>query len=64
MGLDPESKKWLQKHLGAGVQFDEPMFRHTYFRVGGPADAFVKPKSLEALQKLINWDFVSANFAA
>jgi UDP-N-acetylmuramate dehydrogenase len=31
------------------------MFRHTYFRVGGPADAFAKPRSLEALQKLINW---------
>ena len=28
---------------------DEPMCRHTTFRVGGPADYFVKPHSKEEI---------------
>jgi UDP-N-acetylmuramate dehydrogenase len=31
------------------IQFDEPMARHTTWRVGGPADVFVVPHSLEEL---------------
>lgn len=33
-----------------GVLRDEPMSRHTTFRVGGPADAFVTVKTTEELQ--------------
>ncbi len=53
MSLDAESKKWLIKLLKDGVRFDEPMARHTSLRVGGPAQAFVLPESLEVLKALI-----------
>jgi UDP-N-acetylmuramate dehydrogenase len=35
------------------VRFHEPMSRHTTFRIGGPADRFVVPSSVEELQALI-----------
>ena len=31
------------------ILFDEPMSRHTTFRVGGPADALFLPESAEQL---------------
>lgn len=34
------------------VSRDEPMSAHTTFRVGGPADYFVTPRSEEALAEL------------
>jgi UDP-N-acetylmuramate dehydrogenase len=34
---------------------DEPMAPHTSYRIGGPADVFVKPASLEDLQTLVPW---------
>jgi len=34
------------------VRFDEPLARHTSFRVGGPADAFARPASREELATL------------
>ncbi|MEM7764473.1 MAG: UDP-N-acetylmuramate dehydrogenase [Pseudomonadota bacterium] len=35
----------LRDALGDDVKFDEPMARHTSWRVGGPADVFVQPTS-------------------
>lgn len=35
------------------VLCEEPMSKHTTFRVGGPADYFVMPKSIEEVQKLV-----------
>lgn len=32
----------------------EPMSRHTTFRIGGPADHFLQPQSIEELQKIID----------
>lgn len=44
----------LEGIVGAGnVAFDEPMSRHTTFRIGGPADAFVAPGSAEELQAVL-----------
>lgn len=37
---------------GENVSRDEPMSAHTTFRVGGPADYFVTPRSEEALAEL------------
>lgn len=34
---------------------DEPMRNHTTFRIGGPADYFVLPKSLEAVRDLVRF---------
>ena len=35
------------------VLCDEPMSKHTTFRVGGPADYFVMPQSMEEVQKIV-----------
>lgn len=35
------------------IRFREPMSRHTSFRVGGPADAYVEPDDVEALRTLL-----------
>lgn len=55
MALDPDSKKWLESRFDGRVKFDEPMSRHTSFRVGGPAEAYVTPECPEELIELINW---------
>ncbi|MFO7965022.1 MAG: UDP-N-acetylmuramate dehydrogenase [Desulfobacterales bacterium] len=55
MALSKSSKEWLQKTFGDGVRFDEPMNRHTYYRIGGPADALVTPQSRFELAALVTW---------
>lgn len=40
------------RSLGCEVRFDEPMSRHTTFRIGGPADLFVVANDAAALQNL------------
>ncbi|MBU1055926.1 MAG: UDP-N-acetylmuramate dehydrogenase [Proteobacteria bacterium] len=55
MLLDQDIKKWLVNYFDENVKFDEPMSKHTYFKVGGPAKAFVTPESTEQLYKLISW---------
>jgi UDP-N-acetylmuramate dehydrogenase len=35
------------------VRLHEPMSRHTSFRIGGPADAYVEPEDIESLQHLM-----------
>ena len=55
MGLSKSDKTWLSQHFGENVVYDEPMHRHTSFHIGGPAEAFVKPQNLVALQTLIKW---------
>lgn len=37
------------------VLFDEPMCRHTSFRIGGPADAFIEPSSPEVFADLVRF---------
>jgi UDP-N-acetylmuramate dehydrogenase len=39
--------------LDADVRFDEPMRKHTYLGIGGSADIFVVPNSVEALSSLL-----------
>jgi UDP-N-acetylmuramate dehydrogenase len=53
MSIDNDTIKWLRNLLGSGVKFGEPMSRHTYFRVGGPADAFVSPDRPEKLNEIL-----------
>ena len=44
----------LQEKLGEeGLKLQEPMKEHTTFRVGGPADLFLMPKSAEELKESI-----------
>ncbi len=49
MFLDADIKNWLKDRLPGRVHFDEPMSRHTSFRVGGPAEALATPGSREEL---------------
>ena len=37
----------------AELRFDEPMHRHTTLRIGGPADIWVAPRSVECLQRIV-----------
>ena len=53
MALDSDSIKWLKSRFGNTIKFDEPMSKHTSLRVGGPAQAFVAPETIEALKALI-----------
>jgi len=50
--------KILKKiNLPCPASYDEPMSRHTSFRIGGPADIFITPRSTEELAttyKLLN----------
>jgi len=55
MVLTDESKKWLYNQFEGSVKFDEPMNLHTYFKIGGPADAFVVPDSKKKLICLVKW---------
>ena len=38
----------------SNVSKDEPMSRHTTFRVGGPADFFVTPTEEEEVRAVVN----------
>ncbi len=42
-------------HFNRRVKFDEPMSKHTSFRVGGPAEALVTPDSVDQMAELIRW---------
>lgn len=46
-------KKWLTGAFGRRVKFEEPMKRHTSFKVGGAAEAFVIPASFSELVCLL-----------
>lgn len=37
----------------AQVYLNEPMSKHTTFRIGGPADIFVKPKNINELKSIL-----------
>jgi UDP-N-acetylmuramate dehydrogenase len=38
-------RAWLDQRFGVRVRFAEPLSRHTSFRIGGPADAWVEVSS-------------------
>lgn len=54
MGKDQNFWNQLCRIAGSdNVTADEPMNRHTTFRIGGPADYFVTPHSKEEVQSLV-----------
>jgi UDP-N-acetylmuramate dehydrogenase len=55
MALDADSIRWLENRFKNSVSFEEPMSRHTSLRVGGPAEVFAAPESVEDLRALMNW---------
>lgn len=48
-------KQEIEKLIRGEVIENEPLARHTSYRVGGPADLFVNPASLEDLAALVPW---------
>jgi UDP-N-acetylmuramate dehydrogenase len=46
MGMDPGMRSALAARLGNRVCFDEPLARHTSFRIGGPVDAWVEAQEI------------------
>lgn len=48
MSTDPRALQWFRDHaegFSGPLSFDEPLSRHTYYRIGGPAAVFAAPKS-------------------
>ncbi len=45
-------RAWLEERFGARVRFAEPLSRHTSFRIGGPADAWIEVASADELLAL------------
>ncbi|MEK6560107.1 MAG: UDP-N-acetylenolpyruvoylglucosamine reductase, partial [Nitrospirota bacterium] len=44
----------LLSELNSTVLFDEPMNKHTSFRIGGPAEAMVFPRDERDMSKIIH----------
>jgi len=53
--MTDRQKNRLEKKFGPNVRFGEPMSRHTSWRVGGPAEAFVTPETAGDLADLVVW---------
>jgi len=48
--------EFLRQIPGIGaVTVDEPMSRHTSFKIGGPADIFIRPSEMSAVAKIIGF---------
>ena len=47
-------QKILEFLPGVELRFEEPMAKHTSFRIGGPAEVMAFPKSTEELGKILN----------
>jgi UDP-N-acetylmuramate dehydrogenase len=53
--MNQSEKDWLSQHFGPRVLFDEPMRRHTTFRIGGPVDALVSVKNEQEIRDVVLW---------
>lgn len=52
--MNEEIKQKFCRELGTEqVLFEEPMNRHTTFRIGGPAEVFVMPRTFEQVKKTL-----------
>ncbi|MBI2843740.1 MAG: UDP-N-acetylmuramate dehydrogenase [Armatimonadetes bacterium] len=45
----------LRKAIRGVVKADEPMSKHTTFKIGGPADVFVDPADADDLAAVVSW---------
>ena len=53
--MNEAERNWLVENLGANVLFDEPMWRHTTFRIGGPVDALVTVETEDQIKRVVQW---------
>jgi UDP-N-acetylmuramate dehydrogenase len=54
-GLNKAARCWLDTRMGDHIRWNEPMARHTSFRVGGPVEAFFTPPSAVHLADFVRW---------
>lgn len=55
MAMAQKLKAELEKKFGDFVCLDEPMSRHTSLSIGGPADAFARPVTMDQLVACVTW---------
>ena len=55
MSIGEALKTELEKRFGAFIRMDEPMNRHTSFSIGGPADIYAEPSSVDQLVSFVAW---------
>lgn len=55
MASEADVKTELERLFPGCVSFDEPMSRHTSFKVGGPATIFARPDTVEDAVSMICW---------
>jgi len=51
--LSADDRRWLADLAGDVVRFDLPLARRTTLRIGGPADAWLEPRSADELSSLV-----------
>lgn len=51
--MNKKLRRQLENLCDGAVLFDEPLARWTSFRVGGPADALVRPRTLDSLRQVL-----------
>jgi UDP-N-acetylmuramate dehydrogenase len=52
---EPSDRAWLRRLFGTRVKFEAPLAAYTSFKIGGPADVLVEPKSTEEIKAVIQW---------
>jgi UDP-N-acetylmuramate dehydrogenase len=53
--MNQSDKDWLTERFGTNVLLDEPMWRHTTLRTGGPVDALVSVKTEQEIRDVVLW---------
>lgn len=51
--IPPDVSRWLEDAAGLTVSVEEPLRRHTTFRIGGPAERFVRVSGSASLRELL-----------
>ncbi len=51
--IDTRLKRLFEQEFGDRVSFAEPLSKYTSLRVGGPADALLRPQSSEQFQRIV-----------
>jgi len=54
MNLEIISNELKKREINKIVKFNEPLKKHTSFRIGGPVDIFCTPNTIEELKKVIS----------
>lgn len=55
MAITDNARLELERDLGGRVRLDEPLRRHTSFRIGGPADVWVEVETHDDIRAVQSW---------